>query len=547
MAVICQLCEKVFKKLISSTHLKFSHQMSSEQYKQQFGKDSLACPDYKKQLSLERSGTNNGMFGKRHTASTRQKISETRVGNEPVNKGKKVSDPAHLDKIRQGVERRSQRWQEKGYHPRQGAVLRPETKQRISQGVKNYATKNPEIMKERAAKAKQTLRENGYDFGKIMRGKTHSHQTIEKIKSSLQGFRIQQHMVTNAKMLDAVEKANLVCERIEGNNVFVKCNECSNQFSITRQYFSESKWREDICPICRPQPVKSQAEIELLTWIRSVVPTETVLSGNRSKIFPFELDMYLPERNLALEYCGLYWHSELQGKLKDYHKNKKDLCEAQGITLITIFEDEWLLLTDIVKSRIKNLLGRCNVKIAARKCIVKEIGAKTARDFCNENHIQGSGAGKIRLGLYYEDALIQVATFSQPNISKGSRNSDKWVWELSRLCSLNYYQITGGAGKLFKYFVSHYSPKSVISYCDLRWNKGNVYQQLGYKLVSSGTPNYWYFKLPSLKRVHRFSLRKNSQDNPQLTEWENRKSQGWNRIWDCGSSKWVWTNEKPEQ
>jgi hypothetical protein len=42
-------------------------------------------------------------------------------------------------------------------------------------------------------------------------------------------------------------------------------------------------------------------------------------------------------------------------------------------------------------------------------------------------------------------------------------------------------------------------------------------------------------------------LRKNPNDDPSLTEWENRKNQGWNRIWDCGHSKWTWVNKKAGQ
>jgi hypothetical protein len=547
MTITCQLCEKIFDKIISSTHLKFSHQISSEQYRQKFGRDSLACADYKKERSLARSGEKNGMFGKKHAQASLQKMSEKREGQIPSNKGKKVTDPDHLENLRNAVAARTIKWQQNDTHPRKGAILSPATRNQIRQGVQDYAHQNPELMQQRAAKAKQTLHEQGYDFGSHMRGKKHSQTTKNKISASSRMSALKKSMLSHDKMLQAISDANLLCESVEGQNVFVKCIVCNNQFSITKQYFTISKWRKDICPVCRPIPVKSNAELELLFWIRSVLPHETVLSGNRSTIFPLELDILIPHRNLAVEYCGLYWHSELQGKDKNYHKNKKELCAAQGISLITVFEDEWLTKQDIVKSRLQHLLGKCHNKIAARKCVVKPIDAKIARDFCTQNHIQGSGASKICLGLYYGEQLIQVATFSQPNISKGSRNTGADVWELSRLCSITKTQVMGGAGKLFKYFVTNYNPKQIISYCDLRWNQGTVYEQLGFTCINLGTPNYWYFKGPDVTRLHRFSLRKNSQDDPALTEWENRKAQGWNRIWDCGSSKWIWLNEKPEQ
>jgi hypothetical protein len=129
-------------------------------------------------------------------------------------------------------------------------------------------------------------------------------------------------------------------------------------------------------------------------------------------------------------------------------------------------------------------------------------------------------------------------TFSRSNISR------KVVgWELNRFASKLNTIVIGAASKLFKYFVNTYAPESLISYSDNRWSTGDLYSAIGFSKVSDGVPNYWYFKPPAAQRIHRFTLRKTASDNPALTEVENRKEQGYLRVWDCGSSKWLW-NQK---
>ena len=138
------------------------------------------------------------------------------------------------------------------------------------------------------------------------------------------------------------------------------------------------------------------------------------------------------------------------------------------------------------------------------------------------------------LGLFFENNLVSVMTFSSNNISRKLSNGV----ELNRFCSKVGYSVVGGAGKLLAYFQKNFNPDKIISYADNRWSLGNLYQSLNFTKVSEGVPNYWYFTKNSLTRIHRFSLRKNLSDDQTLSEVENRKNQGFLRIWDCGSSKW---------
>ena len=84
-----------------------------------------------------------------------------------------------------------------------------------------------------------------------------------------------------------------------------------------------------------------------------------------------EIDVYIPSLNLGIEYNGLHWHSERLGKDKNYHLDKLNKCNEQGIKLIQIFEDEWINHREICESKLKQICGlNTNPKIFARTCKV---------------------------------------------------------------------------------------------------------------------------------------------------------------------------------
>lgn len=289
------------------------------------------------------------------------------------------------------------------------------------------------------------------------------------------------------------------------------------------------------CPSCSSCGF-SKGEKELVNELKSL--GLVLIENDRQLIAPYELDILIPSKNIAIEYCGLYWHSELNGKDSKYHANKAIMCEEKGIRLITLFEDEWELNRDIVVSRLKAILGISNNTVYARKCKIKEISSKEAKTFCEENHLQGYGGGSsVKLGAFYENYLISVMTFSKLSISKGASHSD-CVWELHRFCSKKDYRIIGAASKMLNYFEKNYTVKEIISYADRRWSTGNVYDKLGFSFSHVTKPNYWYFK-GTKKRIHRFSNRKMPNEPKHVSEWSLRQDEGWNRVWDCGNLKFI--------
>ena len=290
------------------------------------------------------------------------------------------------------------------------------------------------------------------------------------------------------------------------------------------------------CPVCFPSEL-SNPEKEVFDYIKSLDSNLELIRRNRLIIKPMELDIFIPANNIAIEFNGLYWHNESHISDKGYHSKKLFRCISSGVKLISIFEDEWAYKKDIVKSILSNSLGFSSCRIYARKCGVKKISNQEANAFLKLTHLMSHGNNKQCFGLFYNQELVSVMTFTNKNLSRKSS-----TWEINRFASKLNYSIPGGASKLFNAFVKEVNPEKVISFADRRYGEGKVYERLGFKFLYNTGPNYWY--IVGKKRYHRFTFRKNSHDDKLKTEWQNRKDQGFSRIWDCGSAKWEWINPK---
>jgi hypothetical protein len=322
-----------------------------------------------------------------------------------------------------------------------------------------------------------------------------------------------------------------------GLSLHMSCDDCKSEYDISRELLTlRYSSNRLICTICNPlyQSQHSQGEQELVDYIDSLgIEYET---GNRTILDGKEVDIYIPSHKLAIEFNGLYWHSELFVD-KEYHLEKTKVCEANGIQLIHIFEDEWLYKQDIVKSRLKNMLGLTYDKIFARKCVIKEVATSDAKAFCYTNHIQDYSASKYKIGLYYANELVSLMLFSKTRIAMGGTGNNI---ELVRFCNKLNTNVVGGAGKLLKYFTRKYNPREIISYADRRWSQGGLYETIGFDLSHDSAPNYWYVK--NSLRKHRFNYRKSNLVklgfDTTKTEKEIMLENGYYRIYDCGHKKY---------
>ena len=313
-----------------------------------------------------------------------------------------------------------------------------------------------------------------------------------------------------------------------------KCVKCGHEF-IQRIYTTGLGNDRCVprCEKCFPKSTCSIAEKEVLDFVKSIyngriIENNQTVLGNR-----LELDIYLPEKHLAIEFDGLYWHSEENGKDSGYHLNKTVECEKNGIRLIHIFEDEWNEKREIVKDRIKSILGVGQKRIFARKCSVMQLDSKIANDFLEANHLQGKDCSLFRYGLFYNNELVAVMTFGKP------RFDNDHDYELIRFASQNGYCIAGGASRLLRHFRDSHDG-SIVTYADRRYSDGTFYEKLGFALKGVSQPNYWYVK--NYDKLSRYACQKHKLPSllgngfdASLSERENMIANGYHVVHDCGN------------
>lgn len=315
----------------------------------------------------------------------------------------------------------------------------------------------------------------------------------------------------------------------------VKFSYSSNHINKERKYFP------DYIAGHEQHNKQSNNEISIINYIKSLgLQDNEIILRNRKLLNGLELDIYLPKYNLAIEYCGSFWHSEKMGKDKDYHINKKNKCKDLDIELITIWDVDYNKNSELIHSIIRNkLINNDFEKIYARKCIVKEISNSEYLNFCNNNHLQGYVQAKIKLGLFYNNELISLMSFNNLRKFINKNNNNKNYYELVRYCLKPDLKVFGGANKLLKYFERKYKPEKLISYCNLDYFNGNTYINLGMNKVNY---SHSYFYLYGNKKINRYSLTKHKLIDrgydKNLTANEIIKSINIIKVWNCGNYKY---------
>lgn len=269
--------------------------------------------------------------------------------------------------------------------------------------------------------------------------------------------------------------------------------------------------------------------------LRAFLETSTGKKWPSTNIGNRQLDLYNDELKLAIEYCGLYWHCEYHATYRDQlrHWSKMDLCASKGIRLITIFEDEWLNRTDLVKSILLSKIGVFDRRVGAGKCKPVELDKQTAKDFIQSYHLQGMQNTSIThaLGLTFKGELLAVATL-------GVHHRGGSLPVLNRLCFKSGVQVVGGASRLVVGLQKRCN-SAILSWSDNRWSDGSVYYSIGFKLDGNLKPDYSYvdlgLKVP--RRISKQSMKK--KEASVLTEREIALGMKRYRIWDCGKKRWV--------
>lgn len=417
----------------------------------------------------------------------------------------------------------------------------------------------PQILEEKygdpnynnSAKTLQTKREHyGENFQKIIQAKVKKtnlerygveypllkEQIYQKTKKSKRKRINQQlrHLIDSEKYeyVGLQEKSKYI------NQIVIRCKKCGN-ISIFNHKPLEYRIKHDmeLCYQCLPKDLKtSSMERQIFEFVEENYAGKII---SRHKESNHEIDIFLPEKRFGIEFDGLYYHSD-EFKPIHYHQQKTNDLLSLGISIIHIWEDEWLEKRDLMKSIILQNLGQSLYKVNGRDCKIVSVDRNTEKGFLEKNHCQGFVPSSECIGLYHQQELVSLMSFGKPRFkNKG------YDWELLRFCNKLYTTVHGSFSKLFKHFISNFEANSILSYCDLRLFTGQVYTKNGFQKIKETEPNYYW--VYGNQRFNRFRFRKSELikegHDSEKTEEEIMRDKGYRKIYNCGNSVYRWEKE----
>lgn len=281
---------------------------------------------------------------------------------------------------------------------------------------------------------------------------------------------------------------------------------------------------------------KSKSEKEIIKFIKK---SGIDCRSDRRILNGKEIDIYIPQKKIGIEYNGNLWHSEFFGKKdKKYHLLKLEECNKKGVSLIHIYEDEYIKNKDLILNKIIHILGenKNKPKIYARKTIVKEISKCIANDFLTKYDIYGDTSSTLYYGCFYENKLIAVMSFKLFD-----RHSK--TYQIIRFSSDYNYVCCGVGGKIVKHFIKEQKTKNIFVMLERRWLKSiddNIFTKIGFVKTKINPPDYFYLDKRNNSRLRKSlfckkRLNKKYGLSLKLTELEMTRKLGFDRIWNCGS------------
>lgn len=376
---------------------------------------------------------------------------------------------------------------------------------------------------------KKSTETNNKKYGSSHHMKYKKEKGILKLQSKEKEFELYDNYKNYLKLV-----------KISKGELIYKSEKCGHEFSINKQLlYLRNKKNMKICTICNSKDScnTSYYESEIHEFLHD--NNINFRKNEKNIIPPLEIDIYIPEYKVGIEFNGLYWHSDLYKDSK-YHYDKTINCNNKNIQLIHVWEDDWIYKKDILKSMILNKLGKTEKKIYARKCDIRLVSNIEKKLFLDNNHLQGNSNSSINIGLYYEGSLVSIMTFGKLRKNLGNV-SKKGYFELIRYCNVLNSNVVGGASKLLNYFKKNYYFESIITYSKNDYSDGNLYKKLGFSYIHETGCGYTYVGSSKIRenryKFNKHTLIKEGFDSNK-SEKEIMVDRGYYRVYDSGNKKW---------
>ena len=566
---------KIFNSLDSSGRM-YKDSFVSKNHKEEYDYIISYCEDlelqsipFKEKAYLVINGLDNTPSCKNSSCKNKVKFKNSTIGYLDYCSRKCVSSDPNIikEKERKSLEKfgtkspsQSKTVKEKAIktnlerYGHNSAMCLLETQEKSKETLqKNYGVENPSQSSDILSRRIQSFKQSNYK-------ETYKNTSIEKYgvehpwkdkaihKKTIDFFYLSYRNRIDSK-IDSNKFKFIDFQKGISTSLLFKCHECCKNFDILAyQFYYRTNSNISICTNCFPISENAAiSQIELYNFIVENYSGEVILDC-KSIIAPYEVDIYLPELKLGFEFNGVWWHSE-KFKGENYHLKKYELSILNDFNLVTIWEDDWVTKREICESFVLNKLEKTKNRVYARKCSIREIPYNESKDFLDRSHLQGDCKSSIRIGLFQNEELVTLMTFSKlrlPLQKKESNRKKEKCYELTRFCNATNTNVVGGASKLMKYFLEKYEPIQVETYSDNLISNGNLYKTLGFSYSHTSKPGYWY--VVDGIREHRFNWRKQRLIKMgydiDKTEEEIMAELGYYRIYNGGNKKWIYNTEQ---
>lgn len=560
----CKICEQTFEKQSAlAGHIGAKHKISVERYTILFfyNNQRPKCPECGEETRFLRGQYKFNKYCTKHANLARSEWSKnnktfdygwkkglTKNDHKGIaSQASKISgenNPSKRKDVREKIKENHVGFSGKNHSEETKSIIRKKGKENAArywlgrefteEHRKNLSENNAriwlgkELPEETRRKISETLRFHEYSKGENnpMFGKEHDINARQKMCILKEEF--ENKIAKSREKFEPLFNYEDFLKHTNVKHKFnVKCKKCGHEQKKNVWTLSYD-WCA--CEKCKRTQPTSHEEKEVSDFVQSL--GFKVQQNVRTVIPPQELDIYIPEKNFAFEYNGLYWHTT-KYKAKKYHLEKTLACKEKNIQLFHIFSDEWDNKKEIVKSMIAHRLGVSKRRIYARKCEFKMVDSKTASKFFEETHIAGKSPSRAYFGLYFQNELVSCLALKKP-IQKKHGN----VLEFSRFSNALNTAVVGGFSKLFKKvkeYVQQEGFEGILTYADRRFGDGQVYDlQSEFEFVGSTSPGYFY--TDGIQRHFRFRFRAQKP----LTEKQVAAQAGVEPIYDCGHNIYVW-------
>ena len=459
-------------------------------------------PETRNKISISQKGEGNGFYGHTHTEEVRKKQSDNVTGTKHPFYAK-----SHTDETR---------------------VIMTEKRKRLSDDMLKEAClhfNKRVIMYDldmNYIRTYDSVKDAAYDL------KTINESIISKccrgdIKSPTRYFFRYEDLSNNIKI-----NKHLIGDRFLYNGKQCQILKRFSKTTLILDGYNELTIQNDNFKAFDFKDVNDLYFVEFSMFLRKI-----------SSSFKIDYNNYIVYNDTyTFYYYKLYKNSEI-------FKNKSDIYNSKRENTYHVYEDIFVKKTNIVKSRVKNIIYDTSNRIYARKCELYYPSFKECKEFLIENHIQGFVIHKYAIGLKYNGEMVSLMTFGNLRKNLGTE-SKEGHFEMLRFCSKLNHSVIGGASKIFKHFIYKYDPMCVISYADCSLSNGNLYKKLGFEFVNRTIPNYYYI-IDNYNKENRFKHRKDilvkNGGDVNKTEIEIQHSKGLYRIWDLGSYKFVYNKK----